>query len=141
MAGRPPPLAVFGQGPYQGAAAGASSNNENEEVWEVPLNLFNKPSVGNRVELGNTKRTMSLFNEPGTPKNQVRVAANWWAPPAPNVTNPAAGRPWRVHPKVFTTPQRPIRKQVPKTPRKPTGAERRSRKYRKSRRNTRRLRK
>lgn len=139
MAGRPPPLAAFGQGPFRGAIL-PNSNNE-EEVWEVPLEIFNKPSIGNRKQLGNNRKAMALFEKPETPKKQVRVAANWWAPAAPNAANPAAGQPWRVRPNVYLTPQRPITKKVPKTPRKPTGAERRSRKNRKSRRNTRRLRK
>lgn len=134
MAGRPPPLAAAGQGPFRGSLP--SSNNENEEIWEVNLNMFERPHPGNRKELGNNRKAMALFNKPGTPKKQVRVAANWWAPAAPNAANPAAGQPWRVRPNVYHTPQRPVRKQIPKTPKKNNGS-----RHRKSRRNTRRLRK
>ena len=120
-----------------------SPNSNNEEVWEVNTNMLGPLTPGNKggKTRAASRSALYLFNEPKTPKKQVRVAANWWAPAAPNAANPAAGQPWRVRPNVYLTPQRPITKKVPKTPRKPTGAERRSRKNRKSRRNTRRLRK
>lgn len=120
-----------------------SPNSNNEEVWEVNTNMLGPPTPGNKGSrtIAASRAALSLFNQPKTPKKQIRVAANWWAPAAPNAANPGAGQPWRVRPNVYLTPQRPITKKVPKTPRKPTGAERRSRKTRKSRRNTRRLRK
>ena len=127
MAGRPSPLFAVGQGPYQGAVA--SENNSNEEIWEVNLNLFEKPLPGNRKQLGNNRRAMMLFNKPETPRAQVRVTANWQAPSA-------AGRPLTVQPSVYTTPNKPIRAKTPNTPKKNNGSRRRNR-----RRNTRRLRK
>lgn len=131
MAGRPPPLAGFGQGPYQGAAAGAGENNSNEDVWEVNLNLFEKPRPGNRKQLGNNRRAMALFEKPETPRAQIRVAANWKAPSA-------AGKPLLVRPNVYKTPNRRIQAKAPAAPKKNNGSRRRNRK---SRRNTRRLRK
>ena len=142
MAGRPPPLAPLGQGPLRGIPL-PPSKEEDEEVWEVNLNLFERPPPGNRVELGAHKAAMALFNKPETPKKQLRVAANWHAPHAPNTANPAAGQAWKVPPAVFQTPKNPrLTGPIPKAPKKPTGAERRSRhRRRKSRRQSRRLRK
>ena len=123
--------------------SGSPNASMEEEVWEVNTNMLGPPTPGNKGSRTNavSQAALRLFNQPKTPKKQVRVAANYWAPAAPNAANPAAGQPWRVRPNVYLTPQRPIAKKVPKTPRKPTGAERRSRKHRKNRRNTRRLRK
>ena len=129
MAGPPPRLAAFGEGPYRGAAAaGAGNNSFNEEVWEVNLNLFEKPLPGNRKQLGNHRRAMELFAKPETPKAQVRVAANWLAPAA-------EGRLLKVNPNVYKTPNKPIKSKAPATPKKNNGSRRRNR------RKTRRLRK
>lgn len=123
--------------------SGSPNASMEEEVWEVNTNMLGPPTPGNKGSrtLAASRAALSLFNQPKTPQKQVRVAANWWAPAAPNAANPAAGRPWTIDPRFYQTPQRPITKKVPNTPRKPTGAERRTRKQRKSRRNTRRLRK
>lgn len=120
--------------------SGSPNNSNDEEVWEVDVAMMGPPTPGNKGSRTKaaSQAAFRLFNEPKTPKKQVRVAANWLAPPAPNAANPAAGKPLRINPNVYKTPQRSITKKLPTTPKKNNGSRRRNRK---GRRNTRRLRK
>ncbi len=136
MAGRPPPLAPLGQGPFAGLVRKNANENENEEVWEVDLNVFGKPPVGNVKELGNSVAAMRLFNKPETP----RVLPKIITPPGA----PERKRKWNVpaeNLKLETPKKQMIRPRVPKTPRRPTGVNKRkasrTRKLRKSRRQNR----
>ena len=67
MQGPPLRLAPIGQGSLGHVQP---RNEENEEVWELPLTLFNRPAPGNQENRSN-QRNLSWANKPpSTPKNQ-----------------------------------------------------------------------
>ena len=73
MQGPPLRLAPIGQGPL-GRVQPREDENENEEVWTVPLNLFNRPTPGNRETLSNQRNVSWANKPPTTPRNQpIRV--------------------------------------------------------------------
>jgi hypothetical protein len=55
-----------------------SDNSENENVWEIPLNVFNKPASGNN----NDNSNLSWAEKPpSTPKNKPIILREPRAPP------------------------------------------------------------